>query len=117
MNNPILIIILIFAVAVLAIIFIIIKSANNTINNFKNNNIYLKEEKEDFILIKLVKLDVHCNFYKKPYLYLGTFKYLYKEKQIDLYIEEYDAQELMEKEEYQVLHEGTVVYEIKKKIL
>lgn len=117
MNNPILIIILIFVGCLLGVLYIISRSVNKTIKQLSNNQVYLKETKLDVILVSLEKLDMAEKFYNKPYLYLANFKNIYKEEYISLYLEEYDALELHLNDEYHILHDGVVVFEIKNVIM
>lgn len=117
MNNPVVIIVLIFSVCLLGVLYIISRAVNNTVKQLSNNKVYLQEVKQDVILIKLEQLDLPQKFYNKSYLYLATFKNIYKEEYVSLYVEEYDALELKVDEEYRILHDGVVVFEIKNVIM
>ena len=116
MDEIIFIVILILALAFLAVITIIVVIAYRTIKTLDENKRFLLEQKDEVQLMALVNLESSKTYYNKSYTYIGIFQTINKNERLELYIEAFDARDLILDEEYLIIHDGVVLFEFHKKI-
>ncbi len=109
-------VIAIFLFAIVVVTLIIIRSTTKVVKTYKEQRKYFAEQKDEVACLKIVKLDDPVSYYMKKYTHLVTFKSLNTSDIIDLYVEEYDALNLLVNEEYKIIHEGLVLFELKNKL-
>lgn len=98
------------------VIVVLVRSSVKNYNVYKEHKKYIEEQKDEVTCIKITKLDMPQRYYSKDYLYLVIFQDINNFAYIELYVEEYDAKELIIGDEYNIVHEGVVAFEIKKKL-
>ena len=116
MKEVIGIIIAILLFAFVAIMMIIIKNVQKLYTEYKNKNHFNLEKKDQLKCLKIEKLEEAQKFYNKPYKYKVTFEYIITHQEIELYVEEFDANEFNIEDEYIINHDEVVVFDIIKKL-
>lgn len=117
MGKTIGIIVAIFLFAIVYIMLVIIRSSKQTYNTYKEHRKYIEEQKDDLICQRIDKLDLPVSFYRKKYTHIVRFKNINTHQLIDLYVEEYDALDLIIDYEYHIIHDSVVAFDIKKTIV
>lgn len=117
MGKAVGIIIAIFLFAIVAIMTIIIRNVQQLYRTYKGKNKFNLEQRDRLRCLNIKKIDVAEKFYNRTYEYIVKFENIDTHQIIDLYVEEYDAKELDVNEEYMVVHDGIVVFNIYKTII
>lgn len=99
------------------IIMIFIKSINRNINYIKSNRQYLPEQKDFVKLIEINKLEIPQRYYSYTYTHSLIFKSIDDSRVIELCVEEYETKILEIGEEYNITHDGVVLFSYYKSLL
>ena len=114
MRKTIGIIIAIFLFAFISILMIIIRNAKQLYKIYKDKNKFNLEQRDRLKCINIMKVENVQIFYNKPYEYFITFENVDNHQIFELYVEEFDAKELYVNDEYIIIHDGVVVFNIYK---
>lgn len=103
-------VIIILLVAFLLVIFIIIRSSTKVYHNYQSHKKLLAEQHELVKCLQIKHLEQPVKYYLKEYQYQIQFENVFNHQIIDLYVQEYDALLLEINEEYNIIHEGLVLF-------
>ena len=116
MGKTIGIIIAIFLFAFVAIMTIIIRNVQQLYRTYKGKNKFNLEQRDRLKCLNINKVEIVEKYYNREYKYIVQFENIDTHQILKLYVEEYDAKELDKNEEYMVIHDGIVAFNIYKTI-
>lgn len=95
-------------------LFIIILTIRKQIPVISQAKILATDQKQTVVLQKAIALEYPVSYYHQVYTYQMTFQDIYTKKEVVLYATMDQQLDILEKEDYLIVHDGLVLFEARR---